>query len=323
MRGQRTRVARASALALGIAIGAGLAGCARAGPPVSRVAAATPGLAVPLSTSLPSTGATWAVVPVAARSGQFWELLVERAGSSRWSLVTPPGVADNGGLVVSPRGGHSLVAGFRPSEDMVFSPLAATTDAGVTWSPGLLDASLANVPDALAATPDGRLLALLRGGEAKLSVPGGTRWTTLASARYAALLARYGERARVVAQACPGLVERVEQGMWDEAGTLTLVRRYVEPLVAAGADQIVLGCTHYPFLRNAIETVAGPAVEVLETGPAVAAELQRRLTVAGSLATGCTGGVGFLTSGDPASSLPVLMRLWGETVVLDAWERRG
>lgn len=145
---------------------------------------------------------------------------------------------------------------------------------------------------------------------------------TLASARYAALLARYGERARVVAQACPGLVERVEQGMWDDAGTLTLVRRYVEPLVAAGADQIVLGCTHYPFLRNAIETVAGPAVEVLETGPAVAAELQRRLTVAGSLATGCTGGVGFLTSGDPASSLPVLMRLWGETVVLDAWERR-
>ncbi len=144
---------------------------------------------------------------------------------------------------------------------------------------------------------------------------------TLASARYAALLARYGERARVVAQACPGLVEQVEQGAWDRAETLALVRRYVEPLVAAGADQIVLGCTHYPFLRTLIEAVAGPTVEVLETGPAVAAELQRRLAAAGALAAGGSGGVRFLTSGDPARIIPVLARLWGGTVQLDGWDR--
>lgn len=144
---------------------------------------------------------------------------------------------------------------------------------------------------------------------------------TLASERYAALLARYGDRARVVAQACPGLVERVERGEWSDDETLRLVRRYVEPLVAAGADQLVLGCTHYPFLRPLIEAVAGTAVEILETGPAVAAELRRRLAAARLLAGGATAEVRFLTSGEPAHTLPVLARLWDDEVVLDGWDR--
>ena len=144
---------------------------------------------------------------------------------------------------------------------------------------------------------------------------------TLASPRYADLLARYGDRAKVMAQACPGLVERVERGEWDDAQTLRLVRQYVEPLVAAGADQLVLGCTHYPFLRPLIEAVAGPAVEVLETGPAVAAELRRQLAMAGRLAGGETASVRFITSGEATRVVPVLARLWDGVVQLDGWER--
>lgn len=144
---------------------------------------------------------------------------------------------------------------------------------------------------------------------------------TLASPRYAALLARYGDRARVMAQACPGLVECVERGDWASDETLRLVRRHVAPLIAAGADQIVLGCTHYPFLRPLIEAVVGPAVEVLETGPAVAAELHRRLAAAGLLAGGAAGTVRFLTSGDPGRTLPVLARLWDGEVAIDGWDR--
>lgn len=168
--------------ALAIAAAAALAGCGGAGTGRPPAKGTVRPVAAPLSASLSGTGTTWAVVPVSAASGRYWELLVERDGASRWSLATPPGVADNGGLVVGSRGGNSLVAGFRPSEDMVFSPLAATADAGVTWSPGLLDAGLASLPDALAAAPDGRLLALLGGGQARLSAPGGRRWVRLASA---------------------------------------------------------------------------------------------------------------------------------------------
>jgi glutamate racemase len=142
---------------------------------------------------------------------------------------------------------------------------------------------------------------------------------TLASPRYAALLARYGDRATVVAQACPGLVEHIEAGDWNGAAIRRLLHDYVTPLLAAGADQIVLGCTHYPFLRGLIEEIAGPAVEVLETGPAVAAELRRRLELAGLLAPEGRGEARFLSSGDPERVAPVLSRLWREAVVLEGW----
>lgn len=143
---------------------------------------------------------------------------------------------------------------------------------------------------------------------------------TLSSSRYAALLARYGDRAKVIAQACPGLVERVEAGDWHSAATLELVRRYVEPLLAAGADQLVLGCTHYPFLRALIEQVAGPAVEILETGPAVAAELRRRLQLEGLLEEPAgQGTVEFLTSGDPERLMPIVQRLWQGPAALAKW----
>jgi hypothetical protein len=74
-------------------------------------------------------------------------------------------VADNGGLVAAGgAGGASLLVGFRPSQDLLFSPLAASTDAGQVWTPGLLDADLADVPDALAVGPAGQSLALLHDG---------------------------------------------------------------------------------------------------------------------------------------------------------------
>jgi hypothetical protein len=121
----------------------------------------------------------------AAQHNNFWQLFARPAGSPNWKLVTPPGVADNGGLVLADTGGRSLITGFRPSQYLAFTPLAVTRDGGQAWSSGSpLDAALANVPDALAAAPGGgQMLALLTSGTAKLTATGGTSWATLASQR--------------------------------------------------------------------------------------------------------------------------------------------
>jgi hypothetical protein len=121
----------------------------------------------------------------AASHNNFWQLFERPAGSSRWKLVTPPGVADNGGLVAAGTGGQSLITAIRPSQFLTFTPLAETSDGGQAWSPlSPLGAALASSPDALAAAPGtGHLLALLTSGTAELAAPRYTRWTTLASRR--------------------------------------------------------------------------------------------------------------------------------------------
>ena len=178
-----SRRARLAPLLLAVtALSVGCGSAARqAGAPASPVQPLS------LSTSLVTTTGTWAAAVLggsAAEHDNFWQLFVRPAGTGRWRLATPPGVASNGGLVLAGLGAGSVVAGFRPSQDLSYSPLATTHDNGAAWTPGLLDAPLADVPDALAAAPgSGRLLALLAGGEAELSGPGEADWTRLATRR--------------------------------------------------------------------------------------------------------------------------------------------
>jgi hypothetical protein len=184
--------ALAAAAAAGLAAlalsGLALTGCgsAAAGP----APAAPPGgiAAVPLATALTGSGGTgWAVLQLGRDGGgfeDFWQLFVRPAGATRWRLATPAGVASNGGLVASATGAATLITGFRPSQDLTFSPLASTTDAGARWSQGsLISPGLASVPDALAAGPGGRLIALTDRGQADLGAPLGTRWTSLTTER--------------------------------------------------------------------------------------------------------------------------------------------
>jgi hypothetical protein len=136
-----------------------------------------------LATSLTTATGTWAVAVMggsAASHNNFWQLFVRPDATSTWRLATPPGVASNGGLVLTGLPGGSVLAGFRPSQDLAYSPLAITKNNGRTWSPALLDAGLADIPEALAADPaSGRLLALLTDGTAEISGPGPAAWTRL------------------------------------------------------------------------------------------------------------------------------------------------
>jgi hypothetical protein len=183
------RPARRGMIAMALASAALIAGCgstASSGP--GPAPQAPPAGAPFLATSLGTAAGTWAIMVMGgsvADHNNFWQLVVRPAGSTEWKLVTPPGVADNGGLVTADAGGQSLITGIRPSQYLTYTPLTTTRDGGHAWSPaGPLDAALADAPDALAAAPGtGRLLALLTTGTVKVAAPGYTRWTTLTSQR--------------------------------------------------------------------------------------------------------------------------------------------
>jgi hypothetical protein len=174
--GHRARLTRASATLLGLILASFAVGCGS-----QTVTGNTPSLQVvtaPLSTSLVTAQGTWAIAVMggsAASENNFWQLFVRPVGASSWSLVTPPGVADNGGLVAADQG-TSVLIGFRPSQGLAFSPLATSTDVGQNWTPGLLDANLADVPDALAVGSSGQTLALLHDGGIE-TAPTGTAAT--------------------------------------------------------------------------------------------------------------------------------------------------
>jgi glutamate racemase len=138
--------------------------------------------------------------------------------------------------------------------------------------------------------------------------------TTLASERFRALLGRFAGDARVLQQPCTGLAEHIERGDMDDEATEALVRVFVEPLLAAGADVIVLGCTHYPFVAHIVQRIAGPDVTVIENGTAVAKELARQLAVRGIRKPSGVGRQTFWFSGTPADAERVLARLWAPEV---------
>ncbi len=101
---------------------------------------------------------------------------------------------------------------------------------------------------------------------------------------FASLLDRYAGRVAIHTQICPELVPLVEAGELDSPHARKAVAQYLAPLLAAKIDQLVLGCTHYPFLCPLIEDVAGAGVAVIDPAPAVARQTGRVLAQRGWLA---------------------------------------
>lgn len=91
----------------------------------------------------------------------------------------------------------------------------------------------------------------------------------LAGGLFRATSQKYSAQARILTAVGEGFVEAVEEGRESEPATVELVRRALEPMLAEGADQIVLGCTHYPFLEEALREVIGER-EVTLVNPAAA-----------------------------------------------------
>lgn len=129
---------------------------------------------------------------------------------------------------------------------------------------------------------------------------------------FASLLERFASDVDVRTQVCPGLVQAVERGELDTPETERLLRGCLAPLLEAGIDELVLGCTHYPFLRPLIRRVVGPRVEIVDPAPAVARQVGRVLTqhhLPGR--SGRTIRHLFYTTGDPEAFDAVAERLLG------------
>jgi glutamate racemase len=134
---------------------------------------------------------------------------------------------------------------------------------------------------------------------------------TIASARFSRLIETFGSGAEIVAQPCPGLVEQIESGELTGAAARAMIEGYVRPLVERGADTLVLGCTHYPFVQPLIQEVAGGDVAILNPAAAVARELRRRLEQAGLASPSATPGTIRYWSSGPPAHLPSVLRAIG------------
>jgi len=137
---------------------------------------------------------------------------------------------------------------------------------------------------------------------------GGARW---------ALRSRQGYRQAEEHGAGQHVVEQVEAGDLNGPQTRALVKEYTGPLLRAGADTIVLGCTHYPFLRPLIQEVVGPDVTLIDTGAAVARHVHRVLSENHLLRRdNRVGAAQFWTSGDAVHGEAVASRLWGSRLTV-------
>jgi glutamate racemase len=134
---------------------------------------------------------------------------------------------------------------------------------------------------------------------------------TLKSAKFAALLDRFASDVRVITQPCPGLVERIEGGELDSPDTRALLQGWVMPLLAEGCDTLILGCTHYPFIKPLLRELVPESVSLVDTGAAVARQLQRLLAEREQLAAGPPQPACFWSSGEPLAMQAVLPLLWG------------
>jgi glutamate racemase len=138
---------------------------------------------------------------------------------------------------------------------------------------------------------------------------------TLKSAQFAALLESYGRNVKVVTQACVGLVECIERGELNTPETKALIRQYTMPLLAEGADTIVLGCTHYPFVAHVIREIVGENISLIDTGAAVAKQLKRQLEEKDLLsASQEKAEVHFWTNSEAKNAEQVTEKLWGNHV---------
>jgi glutamate racemase len=146
---------------------------------------------------------------------------------------------------------------------------------------------------------------------------------TFSSPRYAQLMSRFAQDVEVIENPCRGLVPLIESGYVAATDTEALLRKVLDPMLASGVDTLVLGCTHYPFVRPLIERIieenaTGARVTIIDPAPAVARQMGRVLTRRQLLApAGQRGSVRLFTSARSQSLADLSEQLLGKRLAVE------
>jgi glutamate racemase len=125
---------------------------------------------------------------------------------------------------------------------------------------------------------------------------------TFQGALFASVVERFANGVQLINQVCPGLVEQIEAGHLDTPDTEAMLHGFLRPILTARADTVVLACTHYPFVIDAIRRIVGSGVNVIDPAPAIARQAGRVLADRGlSTPESHRGEHVFITSGDRAA----------------------
>ena len=100
---------------------------------------------------------------------------------------------------------------------------------------------------------------------------------TSKSAKFCALLEKYSGDVKFFVQPCPGLVNAIEKGSFDEIELFELLDKYLANFKKNGVDTIVLGCTHFVYIKHLVKKIMGENIMIVDTGEAVARQLQIKL----------------------------------------------
>ena len=269
----------------------------------------TPPLPTPLATSVQTGDGTWATIAMGNLSqpvNTFWQLFFRPAGSPSWSdKVEATAVATNGGLVLAP-GGGSLAVGVRPSQYLTFSPIISTSNAGHSWSNGLLTQGLAPRPQALAT----------RAGDGSLAIGQGRTQTEVLESSHGLFSWQVLVTERVLASSAGG------KGCGPDG--LTAVG-YAAGHAVLGANCGRPGQTGI-FVQHGVSwQAAGPKL----SSSARRSEVLGLLPVGGRAASrpGPTSGTGLPSGNGPPSGngLIALLGLFGagQTSLLASWTKNG
>ncbi len=101
--------------------------------------------------------------------------------------------------------------------------------------------------------------------------------STVKSGAYADKIRIHNSRAKVISQPCPLFVPLVEEGWYDHAVTHAIAKEYLDGVKKFGVDTLILGCTHYPLLKNVLHSVMGPKVALVDSAEEVAAQVRQVL----------------------------------------------
>jgi len=126
------------------------------------------------------------------------------------------------------------------------------------------------------------------------------------------LISEYDSEAEIIPLACPGLMEFVEDGKYNSMEVVEFLKDLLKPYVDEPVDAVVLGCTHYPFLRDKIQMVLGDKVDIFDGAEGTARELKRRLAEAGLLLDDSSkkGTVDFESSDPSSEKIELFKRLF-------------